>query len=341
VSAFEGIFHDGRSASAIPVRVQVYDGELELSDGTITGRAPRTAVVVDAPIPGVPRTLRFADGSSIETTDHAAVAALWPTQGRLARLAWGLESRWMAVIGSLAVIAVGLWLIVAVALPHAAAPVARRISPEVDRFIGQRALATLDRTVLKPTDLPPDEHQALRSMLSEFLAGEPGAEHDTIVFRRAGAPNAFALPGGTLVVTDEMVRTVASDDELRAVIAHEAGHQHERHALRLLLQSSGVAVLLTAVAGDAVGITYLAVALPSMLLQSSYSREFETEADDYAFALLRRKGVSPQVFADMLRRLEASEPRIASGGRVGRYLASHPATEERIRRAEAAARSAQ
>jgi len=337
VIAFEATFHDGRVASAVPVHVVAYDDELVLSDGTITGRASRAAVV-DAPVPGVPRTLRFADGSSIGTPDHAAVAVLWPTQGPLARLAWKLESSWPAVIGSLAVIAVAIWLIVAVGLPHAAGPVARRISPEVDRFIGQQTLATLDRTVLKPTDLSPDEHQALRNMLSEFVADEPGAEHDSIVFRRAGAPNAFALPGGTIVVTDEMVRAVGSDDELRAVIAHEVGHQHERHALRLMLQNSGVAVLLTAIAGDAVGVTYLAVALPSMLLQSSYSREFEIEADDYAFALLRRKGVSPQVFADMLRRLEVAEPQGESEGRVGRYLASHPAMEERIRRAEDAAR---
>jgi len=337
VIAFDGVFHDGRVADAVSVRVLAYDDELVLSDGAITGRASRAAAV-DAPIPGVPRTLRFADGSAIETSNHAAVAAVWPTRGRLARLAWELESRWPAVITSLAVIAAAIWLIIAVVLPHAAAPVARRISPEVDRFIGQQALATLDRTVLKPTDLSPDKHQALRSMLSDFVAGEPGAEHYSIVFRRAGAPNAFALPGGTIVVTDEMVQAVGSDDELRAVIAHEVGHQHGRHALRLLLQNSGVAVLLTAIAGDAVGVTYLAVALPSMLLQSSYSREFETEADAYAFALLRDKEVSPQVFADMLRRLEAAVPRGASEGRVARYLASHPATEERIRRAEEAAR---
>ena len=64
-------------------------------------------------------------------------------------------------------------------------------------------------------------------------------------------------------------------------------------------------MLLTAIAGDAVGVTFLAVALPSMLLQSGYSREFEAEADDYAFALLKRKGVSPQAFADVLRRLRS------------------------------------
>ncbi len=207
-----------------------------------------------------------------------------PERGRIARLAYALESRWPAVIASLAATAALVWLIVAVALPRAAEPIARRLSPEVDRFLGQQVLATLDKTVFKPTDLSPDAEEEWRRKFDDFVAGEPGAEHYAIVFRHAGAPNAFALPDGTIVVTDEMVRAVGSDDEFRAVLAHEIGHIRGRHALRLVLQRSGIAVLLTALAGDAVGVTYLAVALPSMLLQSSYSREFEAEADDFAFA---------------------------------------------------------
>jgi len=338
VIAFDGVFYDGRAADAIPVRVVAEGDALALTDGTITGCVPRDGVVADAPIPGVPRTLRFADGSSLETSDHAAVAALWPTRGRIARIAWGLESRWPAVIGSLGVVAACVWLIVAVVLPHAADTVVRRINPNVDDFMGKQTLKTLDRTFLQPSEIHPWEQEVLRDKFAALVASEPRADHYALEFRRAGVPNAFALPGGTIVVTDEMVHAVASDDELRAVLAHEIGHVHERHALRLLLQNSGIAVLLTAVAGDAIGMTYLAAALPSMLLQSSYSREFETEADEYAFALLKRNGISPQVFAGMLRRLEASEPRPANDGGVARYLASHPATEERIRRAEEAAR---
>jgi Zn-dependent protease with chaperone function len=339
--AFDGVFHDGRAADAVPVRVVADDDGIALSDGTITGRVPRDGVVADAPIPGVPRSLRFADGSSLETSDHAAIATLWPTQSRIAQLAWALESRWAAVIASVAATAALAWLIVAVALPSAADPVAQRISPKVDDFLGQQTLATLDRAFLRRSELHPWEQDALREKFAALVAGEPRAFHYALEFRHFGAPNAFALPNGTIVVTDEMVRTVDSDDELRAVFAHEIGHVRGRHAVRLLLQRSGFAVLLAAVAGDAVGVTYLAAALPSMLLQSSYSREFETEADDYAFALLKRNGVSPQVFADMLRRLEASDPRVANDGDVGRYLSSHPATEERIRRAEAAAKLGQ
>ena len=97
------------------------------------------------------------------------------------------------------------------------------------------------------------------------------------------------------------------------MLAHEIGHVRGRHAMRLVLQSSGVAVLLTALAGDAVGVTFLAVALPTMLLQSGYSRQFEAEADDYAFAHMKRHGVSPQAFADVMRRLEKE-----TGGAAGR-----------------------
>jgi len=338
VIAFDATFFDGRAADAVPVRVVANDNGIALSDGTITGRVPCDSVAVDAPIPGVPRILRFADGSSLETSDHAAIAALWPTQGQAARLAWALESSWAAVIASVAATAGLAWLIVTIVLPSVADPVAHRISPKVDEFLGKQTLATLDRAYLKPSRLGEAEQELERSRFKAFVMGEPGAQHYTVVFRHAGVPNAFALPDGTIVVTDEMLQAVGSDNELRAVLAHEIGHVRGRHAVRLLLQRSGLAVLLAAVAGDAVGVTYLAAALPSMLLQSSYSREFETEADDYAFALLKRNGVSPQVFADMLRRLEASEPRVARDAGVARYLASHPATEERIRRAEEAAR---
>ncbi len=133
-----------------------------------------------------------------------------------------------------------------------------------------------------------------------------------------------------------MVDAVDNDDELLAVLAHEIGHVRGRHAMRLVLQNSGIAVLMTALAGDAVGVTFLAVALPSMLVQSGYSRQFEAEADDYAFAHLKRHGVSPQAFANVMRRLEKETGGAKDDGPVMRYLGTHPSSAERIRRAEEA-----
>jgi predicted Zn-dependent protease len=336
VIAFDGAFHDGRTARAVPVRVEVDGDEATVCDGVVAGRIRRAGFVADAPIPGVLRTLRLPGGESIETADHAAVAALWPERGAVARLAYALESRWPAALAAIAATAAFVWLVVAIVLPGAADPVARRISPDVERRLGEHALEALDRLALKPSQLSTEEQDAWEAKFKAFVAGEPGAERYAIVFRGARRPNAFALPGGTIVVTDAMIRAAGSDDELRAVLAHEIGHVRGRHALRLVLQDSGIAVLATALAGDAAGVTFLAVALPSMLFQSRYSREFEAEADEYAFAHLKRHGVSPQAFADVMRRLAKEEGATGSDDAVGRWLGSHPATEERIRRAEEA-----
>ena len=158
--------------------------------------------------------------------------------------------------------------------------------------------------------------------------------HYRLEFRHAGTPNALALPGGIIVVTDEMVHTTANDAEFLAVVAHEMGHVHGHHAMRLVLQGSGLAVLMTALAGDAVGTTILAAALPAVLLRTRYSRQFESEADDYAFAMLKRHGQSPQAFADLMRRLSLDAREPADAHSLRQYLSTHPATEDRIRRAE-------
>jgi predicted Zn-dependent protease len=336
VIAFDGVLHGGRAADAVPVRVEEHLDDVTIADGTVTARLPRAGIVADAPIPGVPRTLRLPDGERVETTDHAGVDALWPERGGIARMAYAFESRWPTVLGAIAITAACVWLVVAVALPLGADPVARRISPNVERAVGKQALESLDAAVLKPSRLPVDVQEAWSDKFDAFVAGEKGEERYGIVFRHAGAPNAFALPGGTIVVTDEMVDAIGSDDELLAVFAHEIGHVRGRHAMRLVLQNSGVAVLMTAVAGDAVGVTFLAIALPTLLLQAEYSRQFETEADDYAFAHMKRHGVSPQAFADLMRRLENETGAARDDGAVMRYLGTHPATAERIRRAEEA-----
>jgi predicted Zn-dependent protease len=153
-----------------------------------------------------------------------------------------------------------------------------------------------------------------------------------------GAPNAFALPGGIVVVTDEMVQFAKDDDELFAAIAHELGHLQARHAMRLVLQQSGIAVLVTAIAGDAAGMTFLAAAMPAAVLNAGYSREFELEADRYAYGHLKRHGSSPAVLARLFRRLAEDRHAADANDPLARYLSSHPALEERARLAEEAAR---
>ncbi len=128
-----------------------------------------------------------------------------------------------------------------------------------------------------------------------------------------------------------------SDDQIAAVLAHEIGHVRHHHGLRLALQAAGVAVLTTVLLGDATSVASLATSLPAALLQSGYSRDFETEADDYALQRLKETGVSPKAFADVMVLLEKSHSG-KSGGQAQDYFSTHPATAKRIERALAAAR---
>jgi predicted Zn-dependent protease len=334
MTAFEGVLFDGVRAVGLPVRIEAFGDEVLIANPVEAPRSiSRDQIRADAPIPGVPRMLRLPGGELIETGAHDAVAALWPPKDIIARAAFAMESRWWAAVTGLALTAGTVWLIVAFVLPLAAEPASRRISPTVEAFLGKRTLEFLDRTIFKPSALTEEETDELEEKYAKFVEGED-AQGYHLEFRRAAMPNAIALPGGIIVVTDEMVHATANDAEFLAVVAHEIGHVRGHHAMRLVLQDSGLAVLMTALAGDAVGTTVLAAALPAVLLRTRYSRQFESEADDYAFAMLKRHGQSPQAFADLMRRLRLQLHAKEEPGSLLQYLSTHPATEERIQRAE-------
>ena len=138
-------------------------------------------------------------------------------------------------------------------------------------------------------------------------------------------------------MTDQLVRTLDDDSEFDAVVAHEIGHQQRRHALRQTLRGSIVAIVAAFFAGDVSSAGAVVVAVPTFLLTSHYSREFEDEADRYAFELLAQHDESPHWFAEAMRRLEAQRP--ARRRAHASYLSSHPDTEERIAAADEAAQA--
>jgi Zn-dependent protease with chaperone function len=332
-AVFQGVLYDGRTAARHAATVEVSDGHLSIISDSVRASLARDAVRVDAPVPGVPRRLLLPGGAAVETADQAAVEAAWPTTSRIARAAYGLESRVSMALAAIAITGGLVAWIIADVLPLAAEPIARSISPEIEHAIGQQALKSLDQTYAKPSALPAKRREAILAQFATLTAGE--ADDVVLEFRRMNAPNALALPGRTVVLTDEMVEFARSDDELMAVLAHELGHLRGRHAMRMVLQQSGIAVLVTALAGDAVGITLLAVLVPAALLNARYSREFELEADAYALALLERHGRSRQSFIDVLRHFAADKRTADTRDPILRYLSSHPDLEERIRRAEA------
>src|SRR5207253_5111075 len=116
--------------------------------------------------------------------------------------------------------------------------------------------------------------------------------------------NAFALPSGIIVVTDDLVRLSRSDDEVLGVLAHELGHVKHRHTMRRLLEGSATALIIAGVTGDVASTTSLAAAAPTLLLQTRHSRDNEREADADAVQTTRRADPDPTHLARIRTRTE-------------------------------------
>lgn len=329
-------YFDGRTSQprAVTLRWHAFDSVLEVHGENLTLRIPRREVTVESRLGRGPRFVRFADGGRCEVADHAgldAVIATWAPD-RAGSWLHRIETSWTLVAVSVVLlIAVG-WATIQFGLPWGARRVAFMLPANLTRVLSDQTLATLDRTMFQPSQLTHERQLQLQSAFKDFLAKVGDATTYQIEFRRSsdGLPNAFALPSGAIVLTDELIQLAADDREVIGVLAHECGHVRERHALRAVLQNSAVFVVIALVTGDISSSTAFGGALPAFLLQNRFSRAFEREADDHAIVQLRAAGIAPGYLADMLQSLDRRHG--AHDSEFLGYLRSHPPTPERIQR---------
>ena len=144
----------------------------------------------------------------------------------------------------------------------------------------------------------------------------------------SGLPNAFALPGGKVFLLDALLQRAQNADEVAGILAHELGHVHYRHSMRMLIQTGGTSFLLGLLLGDVTGGSAVIFAARSVL-QASHSREAEQEADDFAAAIMQKLGRSPLPMAELLFRITGEQKKSLGGFTI---LNSHPLTEDRVAR---------
>lgn len=136
--------------------------------------------------------------------------------------------------------------------------------------------------------------------------------------------NAYAIPGGIVVVHSGLIEAAKSPEELAGVMAHEVQHVEQRHSLKSLMQSAGIAIAVGLATGDLSG----AAALAAQLGQLKFSRDHEREADAEGLKTLRRAQMDPQGMVGMFETLEKE----AGSVKPPAFLSTHPDTGERIAR---------
>ena len=134
--------------------------------------------------------------------------------------------------------------------------------------------------------------------------------------------NAFALPGGVIVVHTGLIAATTRAEELAGVLAHEVQHVELRHSLRGLIKEMGLRGLWAFVMGD-VGTT-LAGQAALELTSLQFSRADEREADEHGFDALVAAGIDPAGMPAFFNTMSQK-----AGGEVPAFLSTHPASKER------------
>jgi predicted Zn-dependent protease len=147
-------------------------------------------------------------------------------------------------------------------------------------------------------------------------------------------PNACALPGGYVVVNTGLLEMVERPEELLGVIAHEVAHVKLKHNLRHVIAGAGPFVLFGVLMGGQGGVVGVLGDTTELVVQSGFSQEYETEADDEGWRILLAANVDPRGMADIFRKFEALEQKLNPDGDGLQAFSTHPATKERIARLE-------
>jgi len=310
------------------------------------------AVRISSRLGATARTLELPDGSVFETRDNDALDHALNAIGftRQDGMLHSLENNWPTALVMMVLVVVTAFGFYRYGIPATAKLLAAQIPQEWIAFTDKEFLEYFDER-MDPSELADDEQEHWRSLLQSYAGG---AEADTgIRFWSGGygfGANAFALPGGTIVFTDELIQLAGTPEQVIAVYGHELGHLHHRHHLRRIIQGSMLAFAIAILTGSATATSDLLMSSLAIFSELQYSRDFEREADDFALEFLERHAIPSSHFADMFKRMECNQ--IAAEEDMEQclrdeawreqfgedhwssYLYTHPPTKERIRRIE-------
>ena len=261
-------------------------------------RRPQTRVVVD-----------LRDHGSLEIDAVAAWRAALAAAGDRPGIAQRMQTRWPMLLGVAVASVVGLTLFYRYGTPWAATQLTRFVPLGWETSVADNALTQMDDGTLKPSKLPRERQDQLKARFDALAQQAPTALRRypqyrpqlSLEFRSGMGANAFALPGGKIVMTDGIVKAATdkglSDDALVGVLAHEMGHVVYRHTTRMVVEQGVLNMGMGLALGDVSGVVSTGA---SVLTGLAYSRNHEREADCYAIALMRHAALPTAPMGQLL-----------------------------------------
>ena len=232
---------------------------------------------------------------------------------------------------------VAMALLLFVIIPGLADNLARYVPPDREvafgrTFVKHMTNLLVDEHIEKKVCVSGQTQHALNDFANSIAADLELEYPIEVSVLNISLVNAFAMPGGQVVVTRGLIDEAQNGEEVAAVVAHEVGHVVNKDPTRIALRAAGSAGLLSMFLGDFAGGGLIAV-LSEQLLNAGYTRDAETAADAFAHQAMAQKGLSPHALSDFFERLQESYG--DADGVVAAFM-SHPRFADRIAAADAA-----
>lgn len=334
-----GIAYGGGSSESFEGAIRVDErGTVELEIQGESKAYPRSEYEVEPRLGTSNRVIRFRDGSRFETEDLEAFSLCeerFQKSGLLSLVDW-MESRWPIAIGSLIGIVLFSFAFLNYGVPLIARYVAFEVPQSLRTALSNQSLDTMERYGSFEESYSMKTHESANSAFERGLKllGDNRSEefdYELRIFKAPGiGANAFALPSGLIVATEEFVKLCETEEQMVAVFLHEFAHVEQQHGIRSLIQDAGVFIVVSLVLGDLSSLGGMAASLPALAIESRYSRNFETEADLFAGRILEESGIGAESMKEILVLLHRGSPDIDFAS----FLATHPELEERLRSLE-------
>lgn len=157
--------------------------------------------------------------------------------------------------------------------------------------------------------------------------------------------NAFAMPGGNVVLHSGLLMAADSPEEVAGVLGHEIAHVTQRHSIRSIISSAGLYLVLQAMIGDVTSLVAVLANNSAFLLDRKFSRDFERESDDHGWDYLIAANIKPEGMITFFTKMQEEEKRMREKMKEAtsidvdpgafEVLSTHPATEERMKNLQA------
>jgi Zn-dependent protease with chaperone function len=306
---------------------------LRTSEQDLCVDVPRPELNIKDKLGSIPREIVLQDCGLLSVPASPEVDQ-WLAVGTKNSTAFKMENNRNMVLASLVLVPVFLFVFFKYMIPGFAVHFANYVPDSAVKLASKHTLYSLDKTMLDPSEMSEEQQQSHIEHWHQTLdLLELDEQSYNLNFRlsdRMGA-NAFALPDGTVVVTDALLELIEHDNKLlQAILLHEIGHVENMHSMRLIAETLVTSLAIDYFFGDLGGMVEVFGGLSNTIMHNQFSQKLEWEADNFALAKLKALGQDPENFALAMEKLAQSLPQQSE---LDAFMQSHPLMKERFENA--------